>query len=136
MSDSIFSMFATSSDLEKEGVWLDYGNGAQIKLARAGGANEKFRQALTARMKPHRRLLDADQMPEALASQIMQEVYARTVVLDWRGVKDLNGTDLPYSYENVIKAFEAFPDFYQDIVTQAQKLSLYRRAEEEQAAGN
>tara|TARA_R110000803_G_scaffold28011_5_gene65077 strand:- start:1658 stop:2056 length:399 start_codon:yes stop_codon:yes gene_type:complete len=132
----MLEMFASDPDQEKNGIWLDYGNGTRIKMARAGGANEKFKRTMTAKMKPHKRLLDSEQMPDDLAEKIMHEVYAQTVVLDWEGVAELDGTAIPYTHANVISVFERFPAFFQDIIEQAGKLSMFQVIAEELAEKN
>jgi hypothetical protein len=133
---SMFAMFDSDADLEVNGVWLDYGSEQQIKLARAGGANEKFKRLLTAAMKPHKRLMEAEQMPDDLAESVMRTVYAKAVLLDWRGVTDMDGADLPYSYDNVMDVFVKFPAFFQDVIEQSGKLALFQAIEEEEDAGN
>lgn len=131
---NLFKQFGTNKNLEKEGVFLDYGlneNGKPIrfKIARAGGSNIAFQKALEAKLRPHRRALQADMMDEALAERIMREVYAVTIVLCWEGVTDADGKELPFSKANVVKLFEMIPDFFREIQEQSHKISTYQNEE-------
>jgi len=133
---SMFKRFDTDPDLEKDGVWIEYEEGQQIKLARIGGANMRYINMAREAMKPYKRKIDTDSMPDALVRKIMGPVYAETILLDWRGVKDLDDKDLPYSKENVVLIFERFPEFFADVSAEAVKLEWFYREEEKEDIKN
>lgn len=120
-----YSIFRTDKALEKEGIVLDYGD-FKIKVARAGGANSAFQKALTAKIRPYKRQLDAGTIPDDVAEKLFLDVYAESVVLGWEGVTDENGKLLPYSKENAVKLFSDLPDLFRDVQNQAAAISNFR----------
>ena len=149
MSSNMYEMFATDKDLERNGVRLDYGS-FRVTVARAGGANKRYAKVLDKMTKPYRRAMETETMDPDVALDILQEVAALTLVTNWE-VKVGEGDDakwqkgiynpeggkpLPVKPENIIAAFKALPDLYQDISIQAGKMALYRKAVLEADAGN
>lgn len=120
-----YSVFRTDKALEKEGIVLDYGD-FKIKVARAGGSNTAFQKALTAKVRPYKRQLDAGTIPDDVAERLFLDVYAESVVLGWEGVTDENGKPLPYSKENAVKLFTDLPDLFRDVQNQAAAISNFR----------
>lgn len=128
---SLYKQFATDKVVEKDGVVLEYGKnskGAQIKIriARAGGANQKFSKILERKTKPYRRQLQNETLDEEIGAQIQREVYADSVILGWEGVEDADGNDMAFTRDNIIKLLTDLPDLFADIRDQATKSALYR----------
>lgn len=137
----LYESFSTNKNYEKSGVWLQYGENTKkqpIKflIARVGGANTAFSKALEAAQKPYRRQIQTDTMDERVAEGIILDVFARTVILNWEGVQDRDGVDMPYTKENVIKLMTDLPDLFADIRVQAQNVTLFRDATNEVDAKN
>ena len=134
---NVFELFGTDAEMEKKGIWLDYGS-FRILIARAGGANAKYSRVLEALTKPYRRAIELGTFPEAKAQSILKVVYARAIVLAWEGegLVDLEGNPLEYSEENVIWLFEKAPDLFADVQKQSVKMELFRQVEREGDAKN
>lgn len=122
---NIKKMFGTDKDLETHGVVIDYGE-FTVTIARAGGSNQKFNRLLEAKTKPHRRIIETENMDQKLANKLLMEVYAQTVVLDWTGVLDDEGNPIPFSAEACIEQFKDNKDFFDDIQSQATRAALFR----------
>lgn len=138
---SLYKQFATDTKLEKEGVLIAYGLNSKgattaFRVARAGGSNVKFLQAMEAAMKPHRRAMAAGTMDRKLLNKLVREVYCRTVVLDWENVEDADGNDLPFAYDNALKLFTDLPDLFDDLCGQSQDQAIFRQSLREDDAGN
>jgi hypothetical protein len=125
---SLYKQFATSSKHETEGVWLDYGSGGRILIARAGGSNRSFQRALERTARKYRRQLQLGTLPEETAREVVIEVYADTIVLGWEGVTDREGKILEFSKANVIQIFRDLPELFADVQEQAQNLALFRES--------
>lgn len=131
---TLFKTFKADATLEKSGILLQYGTAQRdgkevpvtIRIARAGGANTMFDKVLEAKTKPYKRMIQTDSLDKKVSERIMREVYAQTVVLDWENVQDEDGEFLEFTHENVIAMFEALPDLFTDVVTQANKQALFR----------
>lgn len=132
---SIYNSYKTSPDLEKNGVWLNYGD-CKILVARAGGANKRFEALAKARLKNYQKAIQVGALSNQKATEIMQEIYSESVVLDWEGVTDENGKELPFSKENVLKVFKDLPDLFLDIDEQCRKISNFRQELLEEDAKN
>lgn len=140
---SIYKTFQTRPDLERDGIWLDYGflegdseKPIRIKVARAGGGNQRFAQVLEAKTKPHRRSIQTETIDRKLSEQIVLETYAEAVLLDWMNVSDKDGNPLPFNKENAVLILTDLPDLFADIREQTQKVALFRETILETDAGN
>lgn len=135
----LHKMFSTDPKLETGGIVIDYGD-FWVKIARAGGANLAFEQTLARLMRPHRRAQQVNALPRQVQDRITARALAETVVLDWGGnIKDPEAPDdpkeFPFSVDNCIKLFEAYPDFMEDLGRQALNQTLFQQEETEQVAG-
>lgn len=136
MAESLYDLFGTDKELEKDGIVLNYGKGGKIKIARAGGANSRFAKALETKMRPYRRQFEAGTMDETVANDLLLEAFAETVVLGWEGVQDREGNELAFTRENVTKLFKDLPDLFTDVREQAMKFANFRVTQVEADAGN
>jgi len=133
---NIGEIFGTNEELESgAGVTIDY-PGFSVTVHRAGGSNEKFKEVIAKKTKPHQQLLSRGLLDNDVSERILMETYAETVVVGWENVTDAKGKKIPYSPENVVKQFKAYPEFYKDIRTFAEKASNFRDAQEEAAEKN
>lgn len=142
---SLYNTFRTDPELEQKGVVVDYGD-FRVTVARSGGANRKYARVLEATLKPYRRAVDLGVMKEEKAREILHEVFAEAIILNWetktpqgwvQGIEREDGEGLvPYTKENVVAVLKALPDLFNDIKGQSDKVQLYRAAALEAEAGN
>jgi len=135
-AESIYDVFATDKGMERTGIELDYGKLGKIRIARAGGANNRFTKVLEQKTRPYRRQMDADTMDEDVANTLLIEAFAETVVLGWEGIKDRNKQPMPFTRENVIKLFTDLPELFTDVREQAMKAANFRELGVETDSGN
>lgn len=133
---SIHAMFKTDKDLEKNGIVINYDDTIKVRIARAGGANTRYLKTLERKSKPYRRAIDQGTMNPEVANQILREAYAEAVILDWEGITDEDGNEIPFTKENCVKLFEDLPDFFEDLKEQAMKMALFRATVREEEAKN
>lgn len=139
---SLRSQFKTSPKLETEGIWLELGN-TRIRLARAGGQNQKYNAAMEKISKIHRRAIENELLSSEKSLSILREVYADTVVLDWEtniGTEDDSkwvegiepetpGDDLlPVTRENIIATFKELPDLFLECKRTAEKMMYFSQS--------
>lgn len=137
----LFKQFATDKSLEKEGVLLEFGTTADgkpiaIRIARAGGANVAFTKLVEFKLKPYRRQLQNESADKDVIDRVMQEVYAKTVILGWENVNGRDGEPLAFTEENVLMLLGALPDLWKEIVSMSDKTAAYREEIREADAGN
>ena len=139
---SPYALFETDKTIEQEGVRVNYGP-FYFQVARAGGANTRFRDLLRQRMAPHKRAMATDTMSEDLQEQIGMDVFCETVVLGWGSeefgegkIAGRDGKPVEFSTENVKKLFSDLKDLARDVFQQAQTTALFRAAIADIDAGN
>ena len=123
---TFYEVFGTDKDAEKSGIWLDYGEAGQIKIARAGGGNKSYTQALQKMVKEHRHQMDTDTMADAVADKLTLAIFVNHVLLDWKGVKGPDGKVLTFGDKNAVKLLKDLPDLYTDLQAQSRKISNFR----------
>lgn len=154
MAKSIRKMLVTDADSERNGIWFEMGN-VNVKLARAGGANQAFNKAASELAMKHQRALQANALEDDEARRIAVELYASTVVVKWQtevpdfdgdedddanrwtdGVEVNDGEILPDTVENRVKFLLDVPEFFAEIKRVADNYGMYRRALAETTAKN
>lgn len=125
-SKSIYEKFATDKKAEQQGITLDYGDGLEIQIARAGGSNIKFEKTVQAKMRKYGLQAKHDLLEPEQMREVMREVLAETVVLGWKGVTNREGTELEFSRENCIQLFKDLPDLFEDVLEQSRKAALFK----------
>jgi len=123
-----YQMFKTDNTIETDGINLDYGK-FQIRIARAGGANQAYIKMLGDRLKPYRRRLANGTMDNATSERLLAEIYAGSVILGWEGVTDAEGIPIEFTRDNCVKLLLDLPELFRDIQEQAQKVANFRAEE-------
>lgn len=134
MSNPIRKMFETDKSVEKEGLWIEYAPGVEIRIARAGGANKRFSKTMKRLSQPYRRALQTNTLDEGILLELFIKGYSRAVILDWKGfTKDLITHDdadadtvLDLNQENCEAVLREQPDLFTDIQKAGDDISLFR----------
>ena len=125
--------FGTDKQKELEGTWEEVGGGARILIARVGNPN--FAKAFRQLPRSVRRLLDMGSLPESQGEDLLADLMANSIILNWDGFSD-EGKALPYNKANVKKMLIKYPDFREFIWQLASDRQLFQEEEEEQASKN
>jgi len=126
MSASIYAVFESDAEKEANGAFIDVGP-FRFKLARAGGANRRYKTLVEKKMKPHVRLAEAGLLPDDTATEILAECFSEAVVLDWENVSDRDGIPVPFSPSACKKLLIELPDLFDELRAQATKASNFLR---------
>lgn len=105
--------------LEVEGVKLDLDRGRWILMRRAGGANRAYNAGLAALVSTL-----GDNVAQTLVSEQLERlrpIFAKHVVLDWGGIRDDKGDEIPYSESVFLELMESAPDLWTRIRVEAEK---------------
>lgn len=144
MSNPLRKMFETDHSVEREGVIIQYAEGVEIKIARAGGANRRFGKVMSRLARPHRRAIQTETIDEGILREMFIKAYAQAVILDWTGItKDLvthddadAATDLEFNQENVEAVLREQPDLFASLMKDADNLAIFRAEVLEEDAKN
>ena len=87
----------TNSDKETNGFWYDIGP-ASFLLRRLGGKNANHLQQVTAKYyKPYAKAIQSGMLPQSKQEEIIVKTFVEAVIVDWKGVTDINGIEIPFS---------------------------------------
>lgn len=145
---SLTSQFYTDAKKEIEGIEIrlpenDDGTVPTFVLSRMGKQNKRYTKLVEVRIKPHRRAMDLGTMNNEIAEEIINEVFAETVVKGWSNVKlsDVTGNksdtgDADFSKSNAVALFKRLPELCDYLQKQAQDASNFRDEALEEEAKN
>ena len=141
----MYDQFGTDKDMEKNGITIDYGD-FRVRIARAGGSNQKYARVVEQLTKPYRRAIQTETLSNDISMELLHRAYARAVILNWEtkvdeefqpGIENPDGGELlTVTEENLVRIFQDLPDLFADIRSQAEKAGLFRKEIQEQDAGN
>lgn len=133
---STYRTFKTDSNLETNGITIDYGPAGKFRVARAGGGNKRFNKKFSQVTKPHRRAIAAGAMDDDMAEGLMMDAFIESSLLGWEGVTGEDGQPLEFTKANAKKLFQDLPDLFRELLNDAQNVALFRRSLLEADAGN
>ena len=131
-----FSSFQTDARAELEGVWCELGEGCSLLVARAGNAaHEEMVARLERQMRPQSMAADAE-LPTKVRTEIAIKAMAATLLLDWRGLLDDNGREIPYSKEKAEELLRTARDFRNLVSSLAMERRRFQNEETAAIMGN
>lgn len=123
--------YRTDPALKQQGVWVDMGAGARIKIAAFD--NEDFATNFRKMVEPYAKA--GQDVPEEEQKRIMVFCTARYVVLDWEGIFD-GEKALKYSVENAERLLNEIEFVRDRIFAEARKYQNFRATNAEAVAKN
>ena len=135
MAMNLHRRLATNLDAERDGAWVDLGEGAAIRVARFNNPRHKaLRERL---LRPYRGLLLAGRdLPDDVEDRIAIDCLAETILLDWRGIVDGQGLPVPFEHETARALLSSLRDFRETVAWHALQAETFRAAEIEDIAKN
>ena len=135
MAMNLHRRFATNLDAERDGAWVDLGEGAAIRVARFNNPRHKaLRERL---LRPYRGLLLAGRdLPDDVEDRIAIDCLAETILLDWRGIVDGQGLPVLFEHETARDLLSSLRDFRETVAWHALQAETFRAAEIEDIAKN
>ena len=99
---SLYESLEVDRGAKEDGVWVAVLDGVEIKVASTD--SKRYRDVSRRLMKPYFKILQAGgRIPDDKQVEIAVVIAADSLLLDWKGVTDRDGNELPFSRENVIK---------------------------------
>ena len=132
---SPYDLYGTDPALETNGVWVDVGP-MSFLLARAGGENQDFKTMVAKKFAPFQVAIANDMLPETAAKSMLVEVFAETIIKDWKNVGARDGSELPFTKDNAKTLLNDLPELLMTLQAEANKLGNYKKRQLEAAAKN
>jgi len=136
---SIWDLFETDMNKEVEGFWHKVNKKIKVKLARAGGANLSFTKAMEEKTREHRKrggAFEGDNVDVELATDLMKQSFAETIILDWKGFTKKDGKPLAYSPKVAYELMVSLPDLFNELRDAAGAAANYRIEDIQDDVGN
>lgn len=142
----IAARYGTDPKLETEGKWIDWGEGARLKIARIG--NAKYREMLRQEMSQYDSLRRAGRkVSEDDTANAVIKCLAHTILLDFEGIDGeginiegieftADGKHVAYSTRNAYLLLTTYKDFREEVATIASDMETFRAERIEEAAKN
>lgn len=154
-----FAQYEVNEDLEVTGVWL-VDPFHKMRVARAGGRNEKFNRVYEAVTKPYKRAIQTKTLPADIDKRLMREVYAKGAITGWAvaELENVKGKMQPKRGEDgeiiwiegkafdpetfevvdatpevIERTFEKQPELFSYVVERANDVTTYRDEEADEA---
>lgn len=141
----LFAQFATSKKSEVEGVVVSFGGEnvdgtfPQFRIARMGKTNKRYQRMLEAETKPHIHAIRNDNLSPEIDEAISLKLFIATILLNWANLRvielfteaehSLPGGYLPFTAANAEKLLKALPELYEELKSNATKMSNFRAEE-------
>lgn len=132
---SLFTAFETDPSATDDGVLFEIIPGVKFRVRRF---NSKKVTAVRERLlKPYKHLTkNGQELPDDIATLIGTKQLAEAVIVDWEGVIDENGIELPYSVKNAYVLLERLPDVKDEIAAFSLNVANYLAAERDEEVKN
>lgn len=135
--ETLYDAYETDADKENgAGVDLDFGKLGVITINRAGGANKRFQRAVAELQQDYQDQISNDAIEDDEGFERLARVYAKTVLVGWKGIKGRDGKPLTFNEKNVVKLLTDLPDFFAVIRARAMEVATFRKKQAEQTAKN
>ncbi len=116
------SAFAMNESAEKDGVWKQVGD-ARLLVARAN--NRNYMNMLRKLFAPYKDTMSANISDED-SERIDTELLAKTILLDWENLTDVEGKVVQYSTDTAFEWLDKYPEFRKLIVKISEDSAIYR----------
>lgn len=129
-----------NEDLADSGIWFEYEleSGGPIHAFRcrhAGRSNVAYRKMIDRRMKALSRRFRNGTLPEEAAERLFAEVYASTILTDWKGVT-AKGKAVPFTKDNAVAYLLARPGVFRVLREDCEDATNFREVTVEEEVGN
>jgi len=121
-----YALYETDPKKESgKGVKITFGS-FWFQILRAGASNPKFLAASIQHTKRFEEAVQQKSMTEEQANELMAEVYADSIIIDWGGVVDRKGVPMSYTRDNVVTLLCDLPELAAKIRAKAEGIALFR----------
>lgn len=133
---SIFDLYETDDNAEEDGKWFsEFGPEIQLKLRRFSSAkSRKVRDSLF--KGPLKVYKTAEKIPTSLSEELTARHLAEGIVVDWKGVYDRDGNEIPFSPDRAADLFLKLKDFATEVILVAVNMDNFRKEKVDEIVGN
>lgn len=126
MKTNLHSLYATNKDLEINGVWFLLTEETKFLVRRYSADHPTIRAKSAKLFKPYSFQIQQGTLPAEKEQELMAKIFVEACLIDWKGVKDEDGKDIPFSTEAAISFLKDLPDLLKTLLDYAQDVKNYR----------
>lgn len=122
---SLEELYANDADKSENGTVMEIGlnvKGEPIKLIVAEMGNSKSEKA----MRKYERALASCRHDRKKRMQIWAKILAEAILLDWQGVLDKDGNEVPPTLENRVQALTQYERLFADVMEFSQNPNNFK----------
>lgn len=136
---SLYDVLATDKNDEENGKWFNdiigEDSGVCIKLRRlTAKVVERTRQRITLQNRKHQ--TKDGKFPEDIDLLMLCDYLSQSVIVDWKGVVDESGEEVPFSQEAAHKFCTDLPEFRRIVLSLAGNMEAFRAEARQEIEGN
>lgn len=132
----LFSAFATNENLEKDGTYTQVPGAGDTEFLIARAGNKNYAKLIQKLVKQNRAVLDSKgDAAEAKSDEIFVDVYAKTILLGWKGDVNIKGTPTAYSI-SAAKTLLSLKEFRAAVAKVAEDMENFKVVKDEEDAKN
>lgn len=128
------SKFRTDRRAEEDGVWVDAGEGLQLRIARWG--NPRYQEAMRRLGSPLLPQIKTGTISEQASEEVLCKAMAETILLEWKNLQEEDGSEIKYSREKALELLRDVRDFRALVVDLSQNVNLFRAEQARDIVGN
>lgn len=139
MKTNLQRIFATNESLEEDGAWVDVNElyGLKIKVRRLRSeASIKAYEDIVRESFGEQKIRRPEDLDARQSGDILTRQLARAVLIDWKGVYDGEGNEIPYSEEAALATLTEMKDFREFVYQAANERDTFRDKADKEAAKN
>lgn len=111
MSTNLDKLFSSDKAIETDGKWFLMAENVEFKMKRFGGANSVEVNKLNAKyLGKYQKLISKGLLDKEVEAGLYVKVFVEASMVDWKGLSDDEGNDIPFTKEAAQDLFKRLPD--------------------------
>ena len=134
---NLFSTFGTDKEAEKKGTYTTLPNCGDTEFLVARAGNAGYKRTLNSLYKRHRAVIDSKgEAAEAKSDEILAEVYAKHILLGWKGtIPNQENKQVAYSYDVALELLK-MNDFRAVVEAVSQDFNTFKTEDDKEDLKN
>ena len=125
--------YGTNKKLESAGVWIEVGDGAEIKVARNG--NPEYTKMIEKLSRPYKKQIRRGTINGETFDKIIRKATAAHILVDWKGITE-DEVEIAYSEAEAYRLITDYGDFREVVAENALDFQNFQEEEMEEEEGN
>lgn len=120
--------------IDEQNTKIDTGSWVEFKDSHfliASSSSLKFLRTMARLQKPYKRKIERNEMDPGDQQKILIQAISESVLLDWKGVQNSTGNEVPYSKDLGAQALKNDPEFREFVMEISSDLANFKQEESE-----